>query len=264
MRIWSAVLIVAALLVIISWSFSEEAVASSAEKTVVVSVGEWPPLIAEQYQYHGGLCRVITEIFALEGVKVEFKWVPWKRAYIGTKGGVYDMTPAWSKSEEREAEMIFSDPLYETYHVFYHLKSFPFDWQSYDDLHDMTVGRTLGFYYGAEFQQAEQQGIIIVDDASYNANNFMKLVHGRIQLFPINVLTSELSAKESLTPKELSLITYHPKPLTTPTMHYALFSKNDTNIRMRHVFNRGLKQLKENGTFDLYLKESRQGKYDPK
>ena len=71
-------------------------------------------------------------------------------------------------------------------------------------------------------------------------------------------------AQKSLTPKQLSLITYNPKPLSKPDTHHVVFGRNEKNIRMLQLFNKGLKQLKESGKFDQYFEESRRGEYKKK
>ena len=235
------------------------------EETVTVGVNEYAPLLSENMKHNGVMGRILTEIFALEGMKVELKWIPWKRAYLGVKEGKrYDLTPCWSKNAEREKDVYFSDPLYEMYHVFFHLKTFPIKWQSYDDLKEYKIGATIGYFYGDDFKNAESSGKIKVEYAPSDYLNFKKLVKGRFQVFPINFITGPYLARKSLTPEEFSSITSNPKPVSTHSNHYVLFSKNEKGLRLLQLFNKGLKQLKGSGKFDKYFEESRHGEYDSK
>lgn len=45
-----------------------------------VTTWEWPPMISRELKGGGPLCRLVTHAFALEGVRVEFDFYPWKRA----------------------------------------------------------------------------------------------------------------------------------------------------------------------------------------
>jgi len=233
------------------------------QEVVSVGVSEYTPLISKDYKYNGVVARIITEAFSSEGVTVEFKWVPWKRAYLGVIAGEYDLSPSWSKSVERKKEVNFSNSMYESYQVFFHLKSNSFEWQSYNDLKGMKIGRTLGYFYGAEFQKAEDDGAIRVEITPNDDLNFKKLVAGRFQLFPANILTGDDVAKRSLTPEKYLLVTHHPKPVSKPNFHYVIFGKTKKGDRLRQLFNSGLKKLKESRMFDKYFEESRRGEYKP-
>ncbi len=237
-----------------------------AEERVVASVGEWPPLIGKELKYYGAYCRIVSEAFALEGVKVEYVWVPWQRAYGGTKDGVYDISLGFIKNSEREREVNFSDPVIEKYyHVFYHLKTFSFKWQSYDDLKGIVIGATRGSKFGEEFLNAEKENRIQVHYANTDEVNFKHLISGDIQIFPSNNFTGYSVAKKSLTPEEFALLTNHPKRLSERSpFNYVVFSKNEKNTRMLQLFNRGLKRLKADGRVDQYLEESRRGDYELK
>ena len=233
------------------------------QDVVSVGVSEYAPLISKDFKYNGVVARIITEAFSSAGIKVEFKWVPWKRAYLGVIADEYDLSPTWSKSVERKKEVNFSDPMYESYQVFFHLKSNPFEWQSYNDLKGMKIGRTLGYFYGTEFHKAEVDGVIRVEVTPNDDLNFKKLVVGRFQLFPANILTGDEIAKKSLTPEEYLLVTHHPKSVSKPNFHYVVFGKTEKGNRLRQLFNKGLKNLKESKKFDKYFEESRRGEYHP-
>jgi len=219
------------------------------EETVLIGVNEYTPLLSKKLENNGPVARILTDIFALEGIKTKYMWVPWKRAYINVKNCNYDLTPCWSKNEEREKEMIYSDPLYPMYHVFFHLKSNPFQWQSYDDLKGLKIGATIGYFYGDEFKKAENEGKIFVDYAPGDELNFKKLVAGRFSLFVANYITGYSIAEKALSPDEFSKITHSTKPVSKPSHHYVLFAKTERGIRLNQLFNKGLKQMKENGTF---------------
>jgi polar amino acid transport system substrate-binding protein len=222
-------------------------------ETVLIGVNEYAPLISKNMAYNGSVGHILTDIFALEGIKVKYEWVPWKRAYISVKNGKYDLTPCWSKNEEREKEVLFSEPLYQMYHVFFHLKSNPLQWQSYDDLKGFRIGATIGYFYGYDFKKAEKDGKIIVDYAPSDALNFKKLVAGRFPLFVANYITGYTIAQKSLTSEDFFKITHNTKTVSTPSNHHVLFAKTAKGTRLCQLFNKGLKQLKENGLFDQYL-----------
>lgn len=233
----------------------------SAEETITLGVGEWEPLISKKYKYYGVVSRIVEEAFAMEGIKVEYRWTPWKRAYVEVVNGTSVASPGWSKSEKRKKEVYFSDPIFEKYLVFFHLKSFPFQWESYDDLKKYKIGITRGYFYGEKFKEAVEKGIIKIEDAKSDEQNFKKLVNNRIEIFPISILTCYHIARKSLSPAEVERITYHPKKLAPTSSNYVIFVKNERGKRMLQLFNKGLKRLKESGKVDQYFEESEKGEY---
>jgi len=234
------------------------------DEKISVGVNEYAPLISKNMKYNGVMIRVLSEIFAMENIKVELRWVPWKRAYVEVQKGRIDITPCWSKNNEREKEVNYSSPLYEVYHVFFQLKSNPIQWKTFDDLKGIAIGATVGYFYGDEFKNAEKDKKINVEYVSSDTLNFRKLIAGRISLLAINKITGYHLARQSLKPEQIDLIMENPKPVSKPGNHYVLFSKNKRGKRLLKIFNNRLKQLKESGKFDKYFEESKQGEYDLK
>ena len=235
----------------------------STEETIVMAVDEWGPLISRELRGGGVLTRIISESFASEGIKVELKWMPGPRQYYQVKIGKCDLSPGWAKTPEREAEMLYSsDYVAETYKVFYHLKSFPFDWTTMDDLKGLRIGGQIGNDYGDDFNQAEKERRINVIRIPNNDQNFKKLAVGRIDILPVGILVGQWEARKNLTAEQYAAITYHPKGLTAPRGSYVVFTKNEKGARLVGIFNRGLAKLKASGKYDNDLTEIMNGKYE--
>lgn len=132
------------------------------DKNVILSTGEWKPYISKFMPYYGPLSRIVTEAFALEGIKVNYLFFPWKRSMIEAQNGEVDGTSSWGYHEKRLNEFYHSDKVAEQKYAFFHLKSFKFDWQTYTDLKKIEIGATAGNDYHAEFQNAEADGSIRV------------------------------------------------------------------------------------------------------
>jgi polar amino acid transport system substrate-binding protein len=232
-----------------------------AAETVTMAVDEWHPLISKDLKYNGVLSRIVEESFALVGVKVEYKWEPWKRAYQNVVKKKWDLSPGFTKTEKRVQEVNFSDPVFKKHHVFFHQKSFQFDWKSYDDLKSLKIGATHGYFYGDEFKKAEEEGQINIEYVTADAQSLKKSLLGRIDIFPLNVLTGYSLIKNNLTLEEFEKFTHHPKKLAEPSDSHIIFAKNEKNDRMMKLFNKGLKQLIASGKLKQYFEESNRGDY---
>ena len=231
------------------------------EQVVTMGVGELSPLISNKLKHFGVVSRIIEDSFALVDVKTKYMWAPWNRAYHNVTYKVWDLSPGWTKTPERQKEVNFSDPVFEKYHVFFHMKSFQFDWQSFDDLKNVRIGASLGYFYGEAFKKAEKEGLISVQYVPKDVQCLKKMLAGRIHVFPLNILTGYSLIQEVLTEEEANQFTHHPKKLAKPTNSYVVFAKNPKNERMMRLFNEGLKKLKESGKYKLYFEESNRGDY---
>ncbi len=69
-----------------------------AEETIRITNGEWPPSFSKDLKHGGVTSHVVPEAFALEGIKVEYGWFPWKRGLIMAKEGKWDAAIGWRKT----------------------------------------------------------------------------------------------------------------------------------------------------------------------
>ena len=233
----------------------------SSSETIRIAAEEWPPFSSADLKHYGVMNHIISESFALENVKVEFGFFPAVRALNNVKIGEWDGIGAWTPNEERARDYHFSDTLFEENIVFFHLKNYPFDWKIWDDLKDLEIGQTRGYYNGDEFSKALKEGKLNIQVANNDQINFKKLLHRRINIFPAN-LDAGLDLLNSKFKKEdRDSITYHPLPVDQGPLVLMLSRKNEKNKRMLILFNKGLKRLRESGLYDQFFEESRQGKY---
>ncbi|UUZ52204.1 hypothetical protein LP419_21535 [Massilia sp. H-1] len=115
--------------------------------------GEWLPLLSEQLPGNGVLSRVVSEAFALEGVKVHYIFRPWPRALAEAEKGIAQGTLVWSKGapgSARSRNFVYSDVVFEGKSVFFHRTGFAFAWTRYADLAKYRIGGVLGYEYDFE------------------------------------------------------------------------------------------------------------------
>jgi len=232
-----------------------------AQETIRLSSGEWPPYQSEHLKYNGVASRIVTEAFALAGVRVEYGYFPWARSLENAKTGEWDGTFLWFDTPERRKIFYISEPVLDIQYVFFHLRSEPFDWKNIGDLKGIFIGATVKYDYGKAFQSAEAAGTIKVERAPNDKVNFKKLLEGRIRIFPNDLDAGYEIINSNFTPEQARLFTYHKKPVRSAP-HHMLFSKRiGRNRTMTERFNKGLKQLKSSGKIEQYLTESRKGEY---
>ncbi|MEH6343863.1 MAG: transporter substrate-binding domain-containing protein [Bermanella sp.] len=224
----------------------------AAKDTVTIGSGEWIPLTGENIK-HGGFCgHVVSEAFKLAGYDVQFNYAPWKRVITRLKQGVDDSSLCWIKNAEREEFFLYSDTIMVQKKVFFHRKDFNFDWNSLDDLGQYKIGSVRGWSLGEELDKAQKEGKINVNYTNSDVQNFKKLLLGRIDLYPSELVVGYTTMQKITTPANMRLITNHKKPIIESS-YYLILSKKIPKPRLNKLlidFNRGLKLLKDSGQYE--------------
>ncbi|PHV12859.1 substrate-binding periplasmic protein [Chitinimonas sp. BJB300] len=215
---------------------------------VTLTNGEWPPYLSEHLKYYGIASHIITDAFAHAGIKVQYVFRPWKRAYLEAENGKFDGSVVWTYEKERAEKFHFSDPIFEGKSVFFHLKSFSFNWTTFDDLVPVRVGGTLGYSY--EF---EKNPAIQVQRADNDVDNFKKLLAGRFDIFPSEMNVGYATLQQNFTPAEVSQITHHPRAYNVVTYHLILTKSKTDSKKLLTSFNKGLKALRDSGKYNSYF-----------
>jgi len=237
--------------------------AYSADKTIKVATGEWAPFMSQKLKHYGFITHIVTDAFAAEGVKVEYTFCPWARAMDYTKKGVTVASSAWYWNEERAKYFHFSDPVFVEQQVFFHLKERPFGWQKMDDLKGIRIGAMIGYFYGKNFKQAEDSGILKVDRIASDELNFKKLLAHRVNIVVVSLFVGQSLLRTKFSEAQLSKITYHPKPVLEGPL-CLIFTKNAKGLEWLPIFNRGLGKLKASGKLDEFFNRALKGDYHPK
>jgi len=241
------------------------AVNSSAEETIRLSTGDWYPYMSEELEHYGVALRIVTESFSLVGVKVEYGFYPWKRSITLAKEGDWDGAALWSHKPEREQHFLYSTkPIIAYGYVFYHLKSYDFDWKSYDDLKGIRIGGTIEYHYGNEFFNAVKEKGLSVQYVPKDEMNFSKLLKGRVQIVANDPLVGYAMIHKTFPPETAAEFTHHSKPIKESGLHLLIRKKHKESKGLLRLFNKGHQMLISSGKVDEYVNEFMKGVSDYK
>lgn len=222
---------------------------------VVLTTGEWPPFYSENLP-HGGIGnRIVAESFAKTGIKVDFRYQPWIRALQTARYGPASGSAGWLRMPEREKHFLYSDSLFTSRRVFFHLRDVSFDWETLADVKDLRIAVTLGSADEFPFDEVMASGSGKVDLAQSYASGMKKLAAGRVDVYACNLDVGLYVLQNQVTPEEAALITHHPRSIFEETNHLILSRR----VLGAHVlmarFNAGLRLLKETGRHDWILND---------
>lgn len=225
-------------------------------REIKIASGEWAPYVSEEVKGYGILNQVITESFALEGINVTFVFYPWKRNYATAMRGEVDATGVWFYSAKRAKDFYYSDPLAESKHHFFHLKNYPFNWKTINDLRKNRIGGKIGSTKTEEFLAAEKAGILLVENVVSDKLAFKMLYNGRIDIYPQDIEVGFFVLHQLFTPEQVQAFTYHPKPLRQSPVYLLFLKKKKDSKQLLKAFNNGLIKLRQSGQYGQILKNS--------
>lgn len=233
------------------------------KEIIRLSTGDWPPYISKNLKHNGVVLHIIAEAFKMVDINVEYTWLPWKRALLMAKNGQFDGSAVWGGGIDpiREDNFYYSDLILKSEWVFFHLKSYPFDWKEWDDLAGIPLGATLAYNYGDNFKRLEKEGKLDVQWVPSDEMNFRKLLAGRIKVFGIERDVGYSLLQYKFKPEEAALVTHHPQS-DIPAYYHLIFSRKiKKNKQILHLFNKGLRRMRATGKENEFWSAFRRGEY---
>ena len=228
-----------------------------------ISVGDWPPYLSSELKHDGVIAHLISDVFADEGYRVSFRFLPWPRAYADAAAGKFDASAVWMHKREREVDFLFSAPLLDEQFVFFHLKSLPFDWQQFSDLSGMTLGGGLEYSYGPAFDAFLAKEKVRIERVSSDRQNFEKLLKERIVLYPQEFNVGYAALHSQFSVAEIAKVTHHPKPLLNNLSYLMLPKSLAGSPELLERFNRRLQSYRDSGRYQRYFDNLHRGYYQP-
>lgn len=235
------------------------------EPLVRLAVGEYVPYSSKHMQGNGLTLHIISEAFRQSGYRVQYRFSPWARTWKRAlhETGV-DGTAYWFPSEERARHFHYSDPILREEYVFFHLATLPVgSWSSLEDLKPYRIGATRAYTYTPRFHELANNGGLQVEFVNRDLQNYRKLLRGRVDLVPSEMLGGYYQMRLEFSNEELGRITFNPRPLMTTDQHLLLRRNRPRSPALLAAFNRGLGILKDSGQVDRWLNELREGRFDP-
>nr|WP_321467521.1 transporter substrate-binding domain-containing protein [uncultured Desulfobulbus sp.] len=207
--------------------------------------GEWPPYTGQRLPGYGCDSQVVTEAFALVGIRVEYVFLPWARGKLLSQNGFLDGAVEWEDTQEhRKGHYVSCEPLSTQEYVFFYRKGTSVDWQRLEDLHPLRIGLTIGYVYSEAFEQMRKKFPATFSESASDTLNFKRLLAGQIDLFPMEKTVGQYLLKTKFTANERASIAIHPKAIRSFAPHLLLSRAVSGNARRMRLYEQGLYKLK--------------------
>ncbi|WP_100751676.1 transporter substrate-binding domain-containing protein [Vibrio salilacus] len=216
--------------------------------TITAAQDPWAPFVQKDKANPGVSVEILTEALKSQGHQLDFKIMPWARALNEVKEGRVDVLVATWYTTERTSFLSYSDPYLENSLKFIKRAGDSFEYNGMDSLNGKTVGIVRDYGYGDMFLGASNFNKPEANDLVGNAK---KLLAKRIDL----TLEDELVAKSTLSGAGMNLSDFEftDNALSVNSLHITSGLANPNHQMYIDAFNKGLAEIKTNGTFDKIL-----------
>lgn len=228
--------------------------------TVSIGTLQWEPYIGPNMRNNGYVSEIVVEAFKRVDCKADISFYPWARALKLAEQGELDGVFPEYYDKERNIKFAFSEPfpggpvgLYKRKDTVGSYLTSPQinQTEALKELQEYTFGVVRGYINTAEFDAAT---FLTKEEADSDAINLKKLYNRRIHFIVIDKNVAEHLIERNF-PTFHNELEFMSPPLETRALHIA-FSKNAHNYQKKlHAFNRGLREIKEDGTLDRIIKE---------
>lgn len=215
--------------------------------TIVLATVDYPPYYGKTLERQGFISEIISTAFKRSGHKTETLFLPWQRAFDGTKSGKYTaLYTVWYR-EDREQWFAYSDPLTPNEIGFLKRVDSDITFNEFTDLKDYKIGTVKGYSTPSGFEEAELNTESVAEDRI----NILKLLRNRIDLVLIDKINGQhiLNTEHSDRKDEVEwLVSVQTDP------QYLVFSRKDPDFEQKlSDFNDGLKAITDDGTLDKII-----------
>ncbi|CCN36409.1 putative ABC-type amino acid transport/signal transduction systems, periplasmic component [Vibrio nigripulchritudo MADA3029] len=221
-------------------------------RTVKMVTVDWAPFYGSELKRNGVVTAIVQEAFLRSHYSSSIRFTPWKRALAVVEKGEYDVAMGGYYSEERAEKYFYSDPIFNVDVGLVALNKLGVKhYESLEDLKPYRIGVSLGWANGKEFDSADY---LTKEEASNQILNVRKLFRERVDMIAVSFAVFRYEAR-ALSHSKLDDVVYIQPPLSRSPL-YLLVSKNiPDGQEVVHAFNKGLSELRADGTYDALLKE---------
>lgn len=222
-------------------------------KIITSASDPWAPFADPDHPEQGVVIHLVKAAFESQGYTLQHEFMPWSRAWVHMLSGDIDVVPQTWYTQERAEKVLFSDAILHSQLKFIMLKGKDFEYTGIDSLRGKTIGTVIDYGYTDAFIQATH--FERHENCSFLANLKMLKNH-RIDLVVEDSLVASYSLWQEA-PELIAELEFLQEPLSTNPLYLVSSFENPRHQEMITAFNKGLAEIKANGTYDKILSELR-------
>lgn len=229
-----------------------------AAEEIIIVTGEYAPYTSQHAAGYGAFTQIVSAALNESGLKYKIEFYPWARASEMVENGEAWASFPYGFTAELAHVHNYSDPIIQSPHRFYYLKSNEklaqegIDFSKISDFSSYTFGGANDYWYG---DKAAIENSGVKAEWASDTDALLKMLHaGRIDFMIEDQWVAD-EAIARLFPDAISDFMTLPNPAAQQD-YYLIIAKEYPNTQLyREKFNAALQVLKNNGTIDRILTE---------
>ena len=213
---------------------------------------EETPYIGNDLPGKGLSIEIINTAFEQAGYKTNISFETWPRAYEGALIGIYDVIGSIWRTTEREKDFAFSEP-----YLFHDIKFIKrksdaeIKFNTLNDLDYLIIGTIKDYAYRDDFMSARN---FIRLQQNHLIQNLLFLTQEKIDMTvgDVRKIRYEINKFMKTNMKDLEFL---PNSLIKRGVHIAVSKSNPKHKEILTNFNKALKAMKNDGTYQSILKK---------
>lgn len=216
---------------------------------LVTGVG-FAPLAGEELPEGGLLTEVVTRAFAAVGLRYQVRFMPWKRGYDGVVSGMFLGGFPYTRTAERDRDVLFSGALMVVRQLVYASTRTGFDFQGPSSFRGRSVCAPVGYALPAPLAALVENGATVLERLSDLSACVRMVATGRVDAFVMDEFTGRVAIAEADADAD---IRPSARSFGTAALHLVVSRTNPEAGALLAAFDSGLKKLHESGEYDAIL-----------
>lgn len=228
--------------------FSNQSLADS----VKIVTLNWGPYIGEKLIDNGIHATIVREAFKRVGKDVDFDFLPWARSYIIALKGKAFLISA-SSNEERRQIFFYSKPYDNatSYLIVLKKNNYKYD-GNLQSLREYNIGVLRKHYLVKMLKDA---GVTKIEEVDQDINGLSMLFVERVDFYAMSKIPAiDIIKNKLLVGGNLDQVIFLEPTLKDNPIHLIGHKNMPKSEEIILEFNKGLKQIKEDGTYDSIVK----------
>ena len=221
---------------------------------VKFSAGEWGDFIGKDLDGNGKIVEIIRESFDNEGINLNVKFFPWKRALKNSlEGDGFSGSLIWPKYKETDGGFLFSDePVLKSDIVVFHLRNKDINWDgTLPTIKGLKIGVRSARHLGELVDKGIESKQLNIQEVPKDILNFKKLLKGRVDIVITDYQTGCDIIANNFTPEEQAKFVVHSIPVVKDMEYYLLVNRAVNSAEaLITSFSKGFKTLVDDGRYD--------------
>jgi ABC-type amino acid transport/signal transduction systems, periplasmic component/domain len=216
----------------------------------LVTGNDFAPFTGENLPQGGLLTEVVQRAFKAVGLSYEVRFMPWKRGYDGVVAGKFLGTFPYVRTPEREAEVLYSDPMLEVRQIVYLYERSPMEFRSPQDFKGRSVCAPVGYALPMELTALVATGELTRESPADLPACVRMVASGRVDAFIIDEFTGQAAVAKAAVQNDIRAAV---QPYARVGQHLVVSRTNPEAAAVLAAFNTGLKKLKDSGTLQAIV-----------